>query len=61
MLNVTTSNQEKVAAIQVTSKSNASIDNIIVGIYYYIKIIKNNHRDYYCYYYYCYYYYINIY
>ena len=58
MLNVTTSNQEKVAAIQVTSKSNASIDNIIVGIYYYI---KNNHRDYYCYYYYCYYYYINIY
>ena len=56
MLNVTTSNQEKVAAIQVTSKSNASIDNIIVGIYYYIKIIKNNHRDYYCYYY-----YINIY
>ena len=34
MLNVTTSNQEKVAVIQVTSKSNASIDIIIVGIYY---------------------------
>ena len=32
MLNVTTSNQEKVVVIQVTSKSNASIDNIIVKI-----------------------------
>ena len=32
MLNVTTSNQEKVVVIQVTSKSNASIDNIIVNI-----------------------------
>ena len=32
MLNVTTSNQEKVVVIQVTIKSNASIDNIIVDI-----------------------------
>ena len=32
MLNVTTSNQEKVVVIQVTSKSNASIDDIIVNI-----------------------------
>ena len=32
ILNVTTSNQEKVAVIQVTIKSNASMDNIIVDI-----------------------------
>ena len=39
MLNATTSNQEKVAVIQVTIKSKASIDNIIVDIKL-LKILK---------------------